>query len=124
MPDPEHGKGKNPDDYVEPIQKLGPHVTPLGLTFYTGSQFPKAYKSRIFIALKGSTNRSIKIGYGIKQVTLDKSGNVAKYEDFATGWVDREEAWGRPVDVIVAKDGALFVSDEQAGVIYRIAYGK
>ena len=124
VPDPELGKGKNPADYVKPIQKLGPHVTPLGLAFYTGTQFPAEYKNRLFIALKGSTNRSIKIGYGIKQVTLDKSGNVAKYEDFAKGWVDREKAWGRPVDVCVAKDGALFVSDEEAGVIYRIAYGK
>lgn len=57
-------------------------------------------------------------------MTLDKDGNAKKYEDFATGWVQREEAWGRPVDVCVAKDGALFVSDEQAGVIYRIAYAK
>jgi glucose/arabinose dehydrogenase len=124
VPDPEHGAGKNPDDYVKPIQKLGPHVTPLGMHFYTGSMFPAEYKNRIFIALKGSTNRSLKSGYCVKQVTLDKDGNVAKYEDFATGWVYREEAFGRPVDVCVAKDGALFVSDEQAGVIYRIAYGK
>lgn len=124
VPDPELGQGKNPDDYVKPIQKLGPHVTPLGLCFYTGKQFPAAYKNRLFIALKGSTNRTLKIGYGIKQVTLDAAGNVASYDDFATGWVYREEAWGRPVDVCVAKDGALLVSDEQAGVIYRIAYEK
>lgn len=124
VPDPELGKGKNPADYVKPIQKLGPHVAPLGLAFYTGTQFPAEYKNRLFVALKGSTNRSIKIGYAVKQLTLDKDGNVAKYEDFASGWVDREKAWGRPVDVCVANDGALFVSDEQAGVIYRIAYGK
>lgn len=124
VPDPENGKGKNPDDYVKPVQKLGAHVTPLGLNFYTGDQFPKAYKNRLFIALKGSTDRSIKIGYSIKTVTLDKDGNAKKYEDFATGWVQREEAWDRPVDVIVANDGALFVSGEQAGVIYRIAYAK
>ncbi len=122
VPDPEHGKDKNPDDYTKPVQKLGPHVTPLGLTFYTGDQFPVEYKNRLFIALKGSSNRTIKIGYSIKQITLDKTGNVAKYEDFATGWLYRDEAWGRPVDVQVANDGALLVSDEQAGVIYRIAY--
>lgn len=124
IPDPEHGEGKNADDYVKPIQNLGPHVTPLGLQFYTGSQFPAEYKNRLFVALKGSSDRSLKIGYSIKQVTLDEAGNVAAYEDFATGWVYREEAWGRPIDVCVAKDGALFVSDEQAGVIYRIAYGE
>ena len=124
VPDPELGAGKNPDDYTKPIQKLGPHVTPLGMQFYTGDQFPAEYKNRIFIALKGSTNRSLKSGYSVVQAILDKDGNVADYEEFATGWVYREEAWGRPVDVCVAKDGALFVSDEQAGVIYRIAYGK
>lgn len=124
VPDPEHGKDKNPEDYVKPIQKLGPHVTPLGTRFYTGDQFPQAYKNRLFIALKGSTDRSLKTGYSVKQVGLDKDGNVKQYEDFATGWVQREEAWGRPVDVCVANDGALFVSDEQAGVIYRIAYEK
>lgn len=124
VPDPEHGAGKNPDDYEKPIQKLGPHVTPLGMQFYTGDQFPAEYRNRIFIALKGSTNRTLKSGYSVVQVTLDAAGNAAAYEDFATGWVYREEAWGRPVDVCVAKDGALFVSDEQAGVIYRIAYGE
>jgi glucose/arabinose dehydrogenase len=122
VPDPVHGEGKNANDYVKPVQNLGPHVTPLGLHFYTGKQFPKAYKNRLFIALKGSSNRTVKIGYSIKQATLDKKGNVAKYEDFATGWLYRGKFWGRPVDVQVANDGALLVSDEQAGVVYRIAY--
>ena len=122
VPDPEHGAGKNPDDYVKPIQQLGPHVTPLGLTFYTASQFPKAYKNRLFVVLKGSSNRSIKIGAEVKQLTLDKAGNVKSYDDFAKGWLYRGEYWGRPIDVQVANDGALLVSDEQAGALYRIAY--
>ena len=122
VPDPKHGEGKNPEDYVKPIQKLGPHVAPLGLKFYTGDQFPAAYKNRLFIAQHGSWNRTVKIGYRVMQVTLDEAGNAAKYEEFATGWLFKGDAWGRPVDVRVAHDGALLVSDDMANVIYRIAY--
>lgn len=122
LADAVYGAGKKADDYVKPIQQQGPHVTPLGLKFYTGDQFPAEYKNRIFIAQHGSWNRTIKIGYCIKQVTLDEAGNAATYEDFATGWLDRQEFWGRPVDVRVAQDGALLVSDDFANVIYRIAY--
>ncbi len=120
--DPEHGAGKNPDDYVKPIQNVGPHATPMGLAFYTGSQFPKEYKNNLFVTLKGSSNRTIKIGYCIKRVVLDKKGNVASFEDFATGWAYKGESLGRPVDVKVALDGSLLMSDEQSGVVYRIAY--
>lgn len=122
IPDPKHGAGKNPEDYVKPIQKLGPHVAPLGLKFYTGSQFPETYKNRLFIAQHGSWNRTVKIGYRVMQVTLGDDGNPTAYEEFATGWLYRGEPWGRPVDVHVAPDGALLVSDDKANVIYRIAY--
>lgn len=122
VPDPVYGADKKAGDYVKPIQKQGPHVTPLGMKFYTGAQFPAEYKNRIFIAHHGSWNRSIKVGYSVKQVKLDEAGNVAAFEDFATGWLDRQEVWGRPVDVRVAQDGALLVSDDFANVIYRIAY--
>ena len=124
VPDPEHSAGKSADDYVKPVQNLGPHVTPMGLAFYTGDQFPKQYKNNLFVALKGSSARTVKIGYCIKQVVLDKEGNVKAYEDFATGWTYRGESLGRPVDVKVANDGSLLVSDEQGGAVYRIAYTK
>lgn len=122
VPDPEFGAGKDPDDYVKPIQNLGPHVAPLGLKFYTGDQFPDEYKNRLFIAQHGSWNRSIKIGYRVMMVTLAEDGTAASYDDFATGWLYRLESWGRPVDVRVAPDGSLLVSDDFANVIYRIAY--
>ena len=122
--DPENSEGKNVDDYVKPVQNLGPHVTPMGLAFYTGDQFPKKYKNNLFVALKGSSARTVKIGYCIKQVVLDKEGNVKAYNDFATGWTYRGESLGRPVDVKVANDGSLLVSDEQGGAVYRIAYTK
>jgi glucose/arabinose dehydrogenase len=122
VPDPKHGQGKSPGDYVKPIQQLGPHVAPLGLKFYTGDQFPSDYKNRIFIAQHGSWNRTVKIGYRVMQVTLDEAGNAAAYGEFATGWLYRGEPWGRPADVFVMPDGALLVSDDHANVIYRITY--
>lgn len=122
-PDPEFGGGKNPADFTPATQPLGPHVAPLGMTFYTGSMFPAEYKNRILIAEHGSWDRSQKIGYRITAVTLDGDTPV-KYEPFAQGWLPpgSQENWGRPVDVLVMPDGAVLVSDDQAGVIYRIAY--
>ena len=108
-------------DFVAPVQDLGPHVAALGMRFYTGEMFPAAYRNQVFIAEHGSWNRSSKIGYRIMLVRLQ--GNAATgYEPFATGWLQGESNWGRPVDVLVMPDGALLVSDDQAGVIYRISY--
>ena len=121
LPDPEFG-GKRPcSAFQTPAQNLGPHVAALGMRFYTGTQFPAAYRNRIFIAEHGSWNRSRKIGYRVTMVTLE--GNRAvRYEPFAQGWLQGESAWGRPADVLVAPDGSLLVSDDYAGAIYRIRY--
>lgn len=104
-----------------PAQALGPHVAPVGLAFYTGEAFPDEYRGRLFIAEHGSWNRSSKIGYRVTLVRLN--GNEAvSYEPFAKGWLQGESNWGRPVDVLVMPDGSLLVSDDQAGLIYRISY--
>lgn len=120
--DPEHGTGHELSDFTAPVQKMGPHVAPLGMKFYTGAQFPAEYTNNIFAAKHGSWNRTIPIGYEVSRVKLDEEGNSLGVEPFATGWLQRTKAWGRPVDVIQAKDGSLLVSDDQNGVIYRIAY--
>jgi glucose/arabinose dehydrogenase len=122
--DPEFGKGQRCADYTPPVQKLGPHVAALGMRFYTGNMFPAEYKNRIFIAEHGSWNRSIPIGYQVMTVTL-QGDKAVKYEPFATGWLQsNSELIGRPVDVIVAADGALLISEDKNGVIYRVTYGK
>ncbi len=120
--DPEFGTKFPCSDFQKPVQNLGPHVAPLGLKFYTGDMFPEAYKNQVLIAEHGSWNRSTPIGYRITMVSLD--GNRSQgYADFATGWLKKDgTAWGRPVDVLVMPDGALLVSDDKAGVIYRIIY--
>jgi len=119
--DPEYGDKKDPKDYTPPAMELGPHVASLGMRFYTGSMFPDKYRGRIFIAEHGSWNRSVPVGYRITMVRLD-GGRAVSYDVFAEGWLQGINAWGRPVDVQVMPDGALLVSDDRAGVIYRISY--
>jgi len=119
-PDPELGK-RPCSEFTPPAVKLGPHVAALGMRFYTGTQFPPEYRNNIFIAEHGSWNRSKKIGYRIKRVVIE-GGRAVKHEVFAEGWLQGESAWGRPVDIEVMPDGSLLVSDDHAGVIYRIAY--
>lgn len=122
IPDPEFGKGHNPADYVVPVQDLGPHVAALGMRFYTGTRFPAAYRNQVFIAEHGSWNRTEPIGYRVTMVTLE-GGRATSYAVFAEGWLQNGKAWGRPVDVLVMPDGALLVSDDKAGAVYRISYG-
>ena len=122
IPDPEFGRKHACGEFAMPARKLGAHVAPLGMRFYTGKQFPEAYRNQIFIAEHGSWNRSSKVGYRVTLVKLDATGKAVSYEPFAQGWLVGERAWGRPADVLVAPDGSLLVSDDSAGAIYRIRY--
>jgi len=120
--DPEFGK-RSCAEFVAPVQKMGPHVAPLGLKFYTGTMFPDSYKNQLFVARHGSWNRTSKIGYDVALVKLQ--GNTSKgLESFISGWLDdgTQKAWGRPVDVLLLNDGSLLISDDQANVIYRVSY--
>lgn len=120
-PDPEFGAKRPCSDFVPPALALGAHVAPDGMRFYTGSMFPSEYRNRVFIAQHGSWNRSKKSGYRVMMVTL-KDNKVDRYEVFAEGWLRDEQVWGRPVDVLVMPDGALLISDDHAGVVYRVSY--
>ena len=121
IPDPEYGGKRSCNEFTAPAVRLGPHVASLGMRFYTGTMFPPEYRNQIFIAEHGSWNRSKKIGYRITLVSRDEQGDL-HYSAFAEGWLQDQEAWGRPADVLVMPDGALLVSDDSAGVIYRISY--
>jgi glucose/arabinose dehydrogenase len=119
--DPKYGRKGIPARFTPPARELGPHVAALGMRFYTGGMFPAEYRGRVFIAEHGSWNRTAPIGYRVTSVKLD--GNEAvSYEVFAEGWLQGRKAWGRPVDVLVMPDGALLVSDDRAGAVYRITY--
>ena len=122
--DPEYGKGVDLSKFTPPVQELGPHVAALGMRFYTGKMFPPEYWNQIFICEHGSWNRSEKIGYRVSIVKLDSSSNPISYKPFAEGWLKGQSVTGRPVDVQVMPDGALLISDDYTGVIYRISYSK
>ena len=102
------------------------HSSLLDLVFYQGDQFPAAYKGGLFVALKGSWNRSVPTGYKIVWVPFKDGRPEGYYENFAVGfWASgeqRAEVWGRPAALAVAKDGALLVADDTGGTIWRIAY--
>lgn len=119
--DPEFGSKRPCSAFVPPARALGAHVAALGMRFYTGKMFPASMTHQIFIAEHGSWNRSSPVGYRVVLVTL-KGDQVTGYEPFAEGWLQGRKPWGRPVDVLVMPDGALLVSDDLAGAIYRISY--
>ncbi len=123
VPDPDIKKPNPCAGVTLPAATLGPHAAALGIRFYTGSMFPAAYKNTAFIARRGSWNRTKKFGYDVVQAKI--KGGKATITPFLTGFLDPQSDtfWGRPVDVLVMPDGALLVSDEQNGAIYRISYG-
>ncbi|MNR94399.1 Glucose / Sorbosone dehydrogenase [compost metagenome] len=123
QPDPAHDEA----DFcarTEPMA-LGfqAHSAPLGIAFYTGKQFPAEYRGDAFVAFHGSWDRNPPTGYKVVRVRFE-NGKPKRYEDFATGWLRGRTDWGRPVDVLTAPDGSLFVTDDSGGRIYRITYGR
>jgi glucose/arabinose dehydrogenase len=115
---------------IEPKVQMQAHSAPLGLAFYEGTMFPPEYRNNIFVAFHGSWNRSIPTGYKVVRVKLDDKGQpVGGAQDFITGWLAPGEAkrgrWmGRPVGIAFGADGAMYLSDDAGGVIYRIVYAK
>jgi glucose/arabinose dehydrogenase len=126
--DPEYGKNRSCAEFAKPSQKLGTHIAPLGMKFYNGKMFPAEYQGNIFIAMHGSWNRTVKQGYNVMRVKVDEKGNAGKPQPFLTGFLQDDKAdppmWGRPVDLLVMKDGSMLVSDDYNGIIYRVSYGK
>lgn len=121
--DPQFGAKHACDEFTPPALRLGPHVAAIGMRFYTGAMFPTTYHKQIFIAEHGSWNRKDPIGYRLSLARLANDGSMT-YEVFAEGWRHDNRTWGRPADVLVMPDGALLVSDDTAGAIYRISYSK
>jgi len=113
-----------PQSPTFPAVSFGAHVAALGVSFYSGDQFPADYKGDAFVAQHGSWNRSVPDGYRLMRIRFDKKTHKAVGKEiFADGWLGADgEAWGRPVDVKQRRDGSLLVSDDRAGVIYRISY--
>jgi glucose/arabinose dehydrogenase len=114
---------KAPASWTKPQVEFPAHQAQLGMTFYNGKQFPAKYQGGIFVASHGSWNRAEPSGGLINFVTVKADGTADKSEVFADGFRDDNGIFrGRPVDVAVAKDGSLFISDDFAGAIYRVTY--
>jgi glucose/arabinose dehydrogenase len=121
--DPEYGRPDACKGVATPVIDMQAHSAPLGLVFYTGTAFPPEYRGDLFIAFHGSWNRSKPTGYKVVRLPLDGSRPRGPLEDFATGWLDaaRQSVSGRPVGLAVGPEGALYISDDKAGLIYRIS---
>jgi glucose/arabinose dehydrogenase len=123
--DPRH-KGGRPDlagRVIAPDVLFQPHSAPLGIMFYPGGQFPAEYDGEAFVAFHGSWNRAKRTGYKVVRLPMKDGKPTGAYEDFLTGFVaDDERVWGRPVDVAVTRDGALLVTDDEGGAIWRVVY--
>ena len=123
--DPDYGDKRPSTDFVHTTFDLVAHAAPVSLKFYTGEMFPKEYRNSILVSEHGSWNRTKKQGYRIMKLT-ERDGKITSYEPFITGWLNesKNDAWGRPVDILQLPDGSLLLSDDYAGVIYRVSYSR
>ena len=125
--DPVYGGNRSCDQFTPPVDKLGAHIAPMGLKFYTGSMFPREYANTMLIAQHGSWNRDPKQGYNVISVSVDGNGKVTK-KPFVEGFLENASGdppmWGRPVDVLQLKDGSVLFSDDFNGILYRVSYAK
>jgi glucose/arabinose dehydrogenase len=123
-------KNERPDlvkKAVVPDVLIQAHSAVLGLAFYEGEMFPGEYRGDAFVALHGSWNRSKRTGYKIIRIKFKNGKPVGGYDDFITGWMlgeDKPEVWGRPVGLLVLKDGSMLITDDGANKIWRVTYGK
>lgn len=109
-------------DKIKPQIKLPAHSAPLGLAFVPEEGWPEDMRHDLIVAFHGSWNRSEPTGYKLVRIKLDNDGNYEGMEDFISGWLQSGSALGRPVDVLIQPGGVMYVSDDKAGVIYKITY--
>lgn len=122
-PDPQFGSPGACDGVARPAVEMQAHSAPLGLRFYEGTQVSPEYQGSLIVAFHGSWNRSVPTGYKLVRVPIQDGRPSGPVEDFVAGWQQgTSRGWGRPVDVVVARDGSLFISDDGANQIYRVWY--
>jgi glucose/arabinose dehydrogenase len=123
LPDQEFGWGRKCEEFTPPIALLGPHTAALGMKFYTGNSFPAKYRNHILVARHGSWNKTNKLGGDVILVNIKKDGSAGPIEPFLTGFLENNSYVGRPVDVMVMKDGSVLVSDDWNGAVWRVSAG-
>lgn len=123
--DPRAPKGAPQRRVTVPDVLFTAHSVPLGMIFYTGNNFPSSYQGDVFVAMRGSTNRSLSSGYRVVRVPFRNGRPIGGYEDFVTGWLSNPRqhlVYGRPVGLAQWTDGSLLVSDEAGHMIWRVRY--
>jgi glucose/arabinose dehydrogenase len=126
VPDADFKKADPCNGVTLPVTLMGPHAAVMGVLFYTGKMFPAEYRDTMFIARKGSWNRTTKFGFDVVNVRATPDGKNAKVTPFMTGFMNAKDQsfWGRPAYLLQMPDGAVLVSDEQLGAIYRVSYAR
>ena len=130
IPDGSQSKTYDCSKTIAPAVEMQGHSAPLGLLFYNGEMFPAEYRGNLFVTFHGSWNRSVPTGYKVVRIKINDKGETQEPpEDFISGWIrpgeTKKGVWmGRPVGLIVGADGALYVSDDSAGVVYRVTWEK
>ena len=126
-PDPRRA-GERPDlvkRAIVPSVLIQAHSAPITLAFYTGKLFPERYRGGAFVTLHGSWNRTQRTGYKVIHIPFRNGKPAGGYDDFVIGWAPDPKArtvWGRPAGLLVLRDGSLLISDDGAGVIWRVSY--
>jgi len=123
-------KGERPDlvkKTIPPSLLIQAHSAPIGIAFYTGTMFPAQYRGAAFVGLHGSWNRTLRTGYKIISIPFKNGKPAGGYDDFVIGWAPDERGrrvWGRPACLLVLADGSLLITDDGAGKIWRVTYGR
>jgi glucose/arabinose dehydrogenase len=110
-------------DTIPSFIDIPAHSAPLGLAFFP-AEWPREFRHGLLVAYHGSWNRTVPTGYKVVRYHLDGAGNFVKAEDFITGWLTAAGALGRPVDILITPEGVIYISDDKAGVVYRVVYDR